>query len=475
MERLSRSTTLPASVARPAYDRTALRPGIVHIGLGAFHRAHQAVYTQRALAASFGPWGIVAVNLRSSEPVKALEAQDGLYSIVVRGSEGDVAEVIGATVDWICAARDGEKVLAYLANPDIRVVTLTVSEKAYGLDPSTGGLDLAHPAVAADLAHPHAPTGALGFLVEGLALRRARGVAPYTVLCCDNLPSNGRLVRRLVLEMAERRDADLARWIADNGSFPCSMVDRIVPAATEATRSLAEALIGAKDSLALETEPFLQWVIEDDFVCGRPAWEAGGAIFAREVEPYEKMKLRLLNGSHTLIAHLGLLHGLDYVRDVMAVPELVDQVRCHMKAVVPTLDPVPGIDLDEYQSQLIERFANPAIAHRNIQIAMDCSQKLPQRIFAAAVETLASGGAAAEFAHVVALWITVVRNRMDCDDPRRAEILEAALQVDPADPSAAFLAIPGLFPPELVAARGWRDRINAELETLASTSTRNIP
>ncbi|MBW8319881.1 MAG: mannitol dehydrogenase family protein [Rhizobium sp.] len=475
MERLSRSTTLPASVARPAYDRTALRPGIVHIGLGAFHRAHQAVYTQRALAASFGPWGIVAVNLRSSEPVKALEAQDGLYSIVVRGSEGDVAEVIGATVDWICAARDGEKVLAYLANPDIRVVTLTVSEKAYGLDPSTGGLDLAHPAVAADLALPHAPSGAVGFLVEGLALRRARGVAPYTVLCCDNLPSNGRLVRRLVLEMAERRDADLARWIADNGSFPCSMVDRIVPAATEATRSLAEALIGAKDSLALETEPFLQWVIEDDFVCGRPAWEAGGAIFAREVEPYEKMKLRLLNGSHTLIAHLGLLHGLDYVRDVMAVPELVDQVRCHMKAVVPTLDPVPGIDLDEYQSQLIERFANPAIAHRNIQIAMDCSQKLPQRIFAAAVETLASGGAAAEFAHVVALWITVVRNRMDCDDPRRAEILEAALQVDPADPSAAFLAIPGLFPPELVAARGWRDRINAELETLASTSTRNIP
>ena len=475
MERLSRSTVLPASVARPPYDPAALRPGIVHIGLGAFHRAHQAVYTQRALAASFGPWGIVAVNLRSPEPVEALEAQDGLYSVVVRGSAGDAAEVIGATVDWVCAARDREKVLAYLANPDIRVVTLTVSEKAYGLHPATGGLDLSHPAIAADLAHPHAPTGVIGFLVEGLALRRAAGVSPFTVLCCDNLPSNGRIVRLLVLDMAGRRDPDLARWIADNGSFPCSMVDRIVPAATEATRALAEALIGAKDSLALETEPFLQWVIEDDFVCGRPAWEAGGAIFAHEVEPYEKMKLRLLNGSHTLIAHLGLLHGLDYVRDVMAVPELVDQVRRHMKAVVPTLDPVAGIDLDEYQRQLIERFANTAIAHRNIQIAMDCSQKLPQRIFAPAVETLASGVAAAEFAHVVALWIAVVRKRRDCDDPRREEILAAASALDPADPSAAFLAVPGLFPPELVAARGWRDRINAELETLASTSTRNIP
>lgn len=467
MERLSHSTKLPASVAGPTYDRSALRPGIVHIGLGAFHRAHQAVYTQRALSSDFGPWGIVAVNLRSPDPVNALQAQDGLYSVVVRGSEGDAAEVIGATVDWVCAATDRQKVLDYLADETIRVVTLTVSEKAYGLHPATGGLDPAHPAVAADLVHPQAPTGVLGFLVEGLALRRAKGIPAYTVLCCDNLPSNGRIVRRLVLEMAERRDPDLARWIADNGAFPCSMVDRIVPAATDATRSLASALLGVEDRLALETEPFLQWVIEDNFVSDRPAWEAGGAIFASHVEPYEKMKLRLLNGSHTLIAHLGLLNGLEYVRDVMAVPELVDQVHRHMKAVVPTLDPVPGIDLDQYQRQLIERFANKAIAHRNIQIAMDCSQKLPQRIFAAAVETLADGGDAAEFAHVVALWITVVRKRMDCDDPRREEILAAARTVDPADPSASFFAIDGLFPPELVAARAWRDLVNGELQTEA--------
>ncbi|OJF97629.1 mannitol dehydrogenase family protein [Pararhizobium antarcticum] len=467
MERLSQATVLPSSIAQPAYDRAALRPGIVHIGLGAFHRAHQAVYTQRALSATFGPWGIIAVNLRSFEPVEALEAQDGLYSIVVRGTAGDSAEVIGATVDWICAARDGARVLSCLADPDIRVVTLTVSEKAYGLHPATGGLDLNHPAVVADLAHPHAPTGALGYLIEGLALRRAKGIDPYTVLCCDNLPSNGTVVRRLVLEMAEQRDAELARWISDNGAFPCSMVDRIVPAATEVTRSLASSLIGVDDRLALETEPFMQWVIEDNFVSSRPDWEAGGAIFVRHVDPYEKMKLRLLNGSHTLIAHLGLLHGHEFVRDVMAVPELVDQVQRHMKAVLPTLDPVPGIDLDVYQCQLIERFTNRAIAHRNIQIAMDCSQKLPQRIFAAAVDALSAGDSATEFAYVAALWIAVVRRRMDCDDPRRAEILSAASNLDPADPSASFFAIGGLFPRELVAARAWRDLVNGELKTLS--------
>ena len=465
MERLSASTDLPASVARPAYDRAALRPGIVHIGLGAFHRAHQAVYTQRALSESFGPWGIVAVNLRSPEPVAALQSQDGLHSIVVRGPDGDTAEVIGAAVDWLCAARECERVLSYLADPGIRVVTLTVSEKAYGLHPATGGLDTTHPAVAADLADPHAPTGVLGFLIEGLALRRAKGVAPFTVLCCDNLPSNGRILRRLVLEMAEHRDQGLADWIAKACTFPCSMVDRIVPAATEETRSIAQRLLGVEDSLALETEPFLQWVIEDDFVSGRPAWEAGGAVFAARVEPYEKMKLRLLNGSHTLIAHLGLLHGLECVRDVMAVPELVRQVHRHMEAVVPTLDPVPGVDLDEYRAQLLVRFANKAIAHRNVQIAMDSTQKLPQRIFAPAVEALRSGGDGTAFAHVVALWIMAVRGRMEADDPRRDEILEAARNLDTADPSASFLAIRGLFPPELVAARGWRDAINTELKT----------
>lgn len=463
MDRLSSKSELPASVRQPQFDRSTLKPGIVHIGLGAFHRAHQAVFTQRALEAAFEPWGIVAVNLRSLEPVEALAAQDGLYSITTRSEAGDQAEIVGVTVDWICAASDRDRVLAALSDPAIRVVTMTVSEKAYGLDPATGGLDQKHPAVAADLSTPQAPVGVLGFIVEGLALRRAAGLAPFTVLCCDNLPSNGKVVRRLVLEMARLRDPALADWIADKGRFPCSMVDRIVPAATDATRRRAEGLLGAEDALALDTEPFLQWVIEDDFVSGRPAWEAGGAIFADNVEPYEKMKLRLLNGTHTLLAHLGILHGLDYIRQVMAVPELAATARAHMESVVSTLDPVPGIDLPAYIDDLLARFSNPTIDHRNIQISLDTTQKLPQRLLSPAVDALASREDGAATAYAVGVWMAAVKKRGECDDPRRTEVLAAAERMDEADPSATFFAIPGLFPPELVAARDWRDRVNTAI------------
>lgn len=462
---LSNSVQLPQTVRQPGYDRAALKPGILHFGLGAFHRAHQAVYTQRALQDAFGPWGIVAVNLRSAEPVHALRDQDGLYSVTIRSHEGDQLEVIGATVDWICAASERERVLDYLARPEIRIVTMTVSEKAYGLDPATGGLDLSHPAVAADLRTSDAPCGVLGFLVEGLSRRRNAGVNPFTVLCCDNLPSNGKVVRRLVLEMAERRDPGLAAWVSEHGAFPCSMVDRIVPAATDETRKRALRLLGVEDRLALDTEPFLQWVIEDKFVDGRPKWEAGGAIFADDVEPYEKMKLRLLNGTHTLLAHLGILHGLDYIRDVMAVPDLAAKARAHMETVVETLDPVPGIDLPAYIDQLLARFANPTIAHRNIQISLDTTQKLPQRLLSPALDALSKGQDASATAYAVGVWMAAVRRRGDCDDPRRDEVLQAAAAMHDDDPSASFFAIPGLFPPRLVETRAWRDRVNAAIKT----------
>ncbi|MBX9466797.1 MAG: mannitol dehydrogenase family protein [Rhizobium sp.] len=465
LQRLSSTTGLPDTVRQPRFDRTKLKPGILHIGIGAFHRAHQAVFTQHALEADFGPWGIIAVNLRSPDPVEALAVQNGLYSITTRSEKGDHSEVIGATVDWICAASDRARVLSALADPAIRVVTITVSEKAYGLDPATGGLDHAHQAVAADLKRPDAPVGVLGFLVEGLALRRAAGLASYTVLCCDNLPSNGKVVRRLVLEMARLRDPALADWIAEKGRFPCSMVDRIVPAATHTTRHRAERLIGAQDALAIDTEPFLQWVIEDDFVSGRPAWEAGGAIFTDDVEPYEKMKLRLLNGTHTLLAHLGILGNLDYVRDVMAVPDLAAKARLHMEEVVSTLDPVPGIDLPAYVDDLLARFSNPTIDHRNIQIALDTTQKLPQRLLAPTVDMLAKGQTLAATAYAVGVWMASVKKRGDCGDPRRSEVLAAAASMDATDPSASFFAIPGLFPPELAGARAWRNRVNAAIHS----------
>jgi fructuronate reductase len=466
MQRLNAQTSLPEGIQVPGYDRSALKPGIVHLGIGAFHRAHQAVYTDDALANEFGNWGIVGASLRSTDIVHALAEQDCLHSVVTRDQLGDRARIVGSTVRAIAATEDPDALLACLSDPAIRIVTLTVSEKAYGIDPSTGGLDTGHAAVAHDLADPHHPVGAVGFIVEGLARRNALGHAPFTVLCCDNLPGNGHVVRRLVIEMASRRDPELDQWIEKEGRFPSSMVDRIVPAATDAVRERAAGMIGAEDALALETEPFTQWVIEDSFVSGRPAWEGGGALFVDAVEPYEKMKLRLLNGSHSLIAYLGQLHGLEYVRDVMAVADYQQIVRQHMQAALPTLDPVPGIDLEAYIEQLIARFANPAIAHRTAQIAMDGTQKLPQRIFAPASEAIAAGKDADAFAYATALWIAYLLRTDNVDDPRAGELRQAAHNSALCgEGSEAFFDIPGLFPPALTTDSAWRSSVDRHLKS----------
>jgi len=463
MERLSASTRLPASVATPRYDRNALRPGILHIGFGAFHRAHQAVYTDMALAHEFGDWGIVVASLRSVDPIRELRAQDHLFSVTARGAEDTNVRIVGSVVGGLAATTDRPALLELLANPTIRIVTMTVTEKAYGLNSTTGGLDRQHPAIAADLVNPEGPIGPIGFIVEGLARRRAAGVLPFTVLCCDNLPTNGRVVRRLVLAMAQMRDPALAAWIAAEGAFPSTMVDRIVPAATDETRARAAAFISAEDRLAIDTEPFMQWVIEDQFVSGRPSWEAGGALFVEDVEPYEKMKLRLLNGAHSMIAYLGQLKGLEYVRDVMAVPGHVRSVERYMRAAARTLDAVPGIDLDAYQKKLLARFANPTIAHRTSQIAMDGSQKLPQRIFAAAVDDLAAGRDGAAFAEATAIWVAYLRSAAEVEDPRGQQLRLAGATQNHEDPTAALFALPGLFPPELSENRAWRDRVNRVL------------
>jgi fructuronate reductase len=463
MERLSASTRLPAAIAMAGYDRPALKPGILHLGFGAFHRAHQATYTDLALAHQFGEWGIIGASLRSITPIRDLKAQDHLFSVTARSAAGATTRIVRSVIGGLAATADRPALLKLLADPAIRIVSLTVTEKAYGLDAATGGLDRQHPAVAADLVNPEAPIGVIGLMVEGLARRRDEAIPPFTVLCCDNLPSNGKVVRRLVLEMAEARDPALAVWIADNGAFPSTMVDRIVPAATDETRARAAALLGAEDTLALDTEPFTQWVIEDHFVSGRPAWEAAGALFVKNVEPYEKMKLRLLNGSHSMIAYLGQLIGLEYVRDVMAVPDHVARVRRYMLAAARTLDPVPGIDLADYQAQLIERFANPTIAHRTRQIAMDGSQKLPQRIFAAAVDDLASGRDGAAFADATALWIAYLRSATEIDDPRAEQLRQAAAQTHKRNPSEALFALSALVPIELIENRTWRERVNQSL------------
>ena len=475
VRRLSPGSPLPEGVRVPDYDRDRLQSGILHIGLGAFHRAHQAVYTDAALAHAFGPWGIEAVSLRSARTVEALEAQSGLYSVLVRDGEETRAQVVGAVVGAHAARRSPDAVLGRLADGRIRVVTLTVTEKAYGVDPASGDLDPAHPDVAHDLATPGRPRGVIGHLVEGLARRKEAKLRPFTVLCCDNLPTNGHIVERLVRQFADRRDPGLASWIAENVPFPSSMVDRIVPAPTRETLEDAERLLGCRDEAAVETEPFMQWVIEDRFCSGRPAWEAAGALFVADVAPYEQMKLRLLNGAHSLIAYLGQNRGLAHVRDVMAVPDYRDLVERHMRAAAPTLPPVPGIDMEAYIASLLARFSNRAIAHSTAQIAMDGTQKLPQRLLLPAASAVAEGSDAGAFARAVAEWIAYCCRAGEIDDPRERELKSAAREaLSAGDRPAArpFVLLNGLFPKILRDSDAWGSLLQDKLDLVWSALQR---
>ncbi|WP_192181980.1 mannitol dehydrogenase family protein [Mesorhizobium amorphae] len=407
--------SLPEQVAIPSYDRGRVAPGIVHLGVGAFHRAHQAAYVDDCLAAGETDWGIVGVSLRSADTRDALAPQDGLYSLAVRDSGGEQLRVVGSILSMLVAPEDPGAVLAVLTDPRTRIVTLTITEKAY-LRAAGGGLDAAHPDIVYDLANPYAPKTAHGFLSEALARRRAAGTPPFTVLCCDNLPANGATLHRLLVEFAALHDAasgdaDLARHIADEVAFPSSMVDRIVPATTDADRARIAGELGVEDAWPVMTEPFCQWVIEDDFPAGRPAWEKFGATMVGDVGPFEDMKLRLLNGAHSAIAYLGLLSGHATVDRAFADPAIRQFVDRLWAEAIPTLPEDAGLDTSAYTTELAERFSNTALAHRTAQIANDGSQKLPQRIVASAIECLDAGALPAHLSLVVAAWIAACEAR----------------------------------------------------------------
>ncbi len=432
--RLSPSTKpIGRDIAVPGYEPEAHGVGIVHLGLGAFHKAHQAVYTDAALAARGGNWRIRGVSLRSPEAAQGLNPQAGLYMLLVRAPEGPSARIVGSIADVLVAPDDPEAVVKAIADPAVRIVTLTVTEKAYGLDPATGGLDESHDAVRHDLSNPSNPRGVVGFLVAGLARRMADEAGPLTIVSCDNLPHNGRVLRRLVTAFAARTRPDLRDFVDNNVRFPSTMVDRITPAATETTFRDAAGLIGAQDRAAVETEPFTQWVIEDDFAGERPHWEAGGALFVPDVLPFEAMKLRMLNGAHSLLAYAGFGAGYETVSEAMQDASLAGLAERQMTAAARTLPPLPGIDLDAYRNDLLARFRNPAIRHLTYQIAMDGTQKLPPRIFAA----LAEGADPEPFAFAVASWMHYALgqradgSRYALRDPREAEIASRVSSVAP--------------------------------------------
>jgi len=417
-------TALPADVARPGYERAALQPGIVHLGIGAFMRAHLAVATEAAIR-SHGDlrWGIVGVSLRQADTRDALAPQDGLYTVAVRDADAQGRarqrlQVVGCVTRVLVAPESPAAVLEAIAASATRIVSLTVTEKGYAHDPATRTLRFDHPDTVHDLAQAAAPRSAVGFIVHGLGLRRAAGRGPLTILSLDNLPSNGHTLRGLVLAFAERVDASLARWIDESCTFPNSMVDRIVPRTTDTDRSGVEGPLGVHDAWPVLAEPFFDWAVEDRFAAGRPAWGCGGARFVDSAAPFETLKLRMVNGGHSTIAYLGAMAGWRTVDEAIDQPALRRVVSDLMREEIePTLAPLPGLDLAAYRASLLARFANPALAHRTQQIAMDGSQKLPQRLLGTVRDRLGAGQPIARLGLAIAAWLHYLRGRDEGNHP----------------------------------------------------------
>jgi fructuronate reductase len=405
MIRLSNATLqhLPKDVARPRYARSTIQTGIVHLGLGAFHRAHQAVFTDDCLNAGETGWGIAAASLRSPQTRDALAPQDGLYTLALRASASQTLRVIGAIRQTFVAPEDPGALLAAMTDPTVRIVSLTVTEKGYTANVAAGDLRLDDPGVQHDLAHPERPQTALGFVAEALAMRRAAGIKPFTLLSCDNLPGNGHLMHKVLAQFAASRDADFGRYVTDEVVCPSCMVDRIVPATTDADRDMIATYLGIRDAWPVLAEPFFQWVIEDRFPMGRPEWERGGVEFATEVAPHEAMKLRLLNGAHSTIAAMGRICGHATVAEAIGNTVIRAFITAYWAEVAPTI--APGIDVASYTARLLARFDNTALHHKTAQIATDASLKVPQRIVAPLRELLAKGRPAAMLCFALAAWI----------------------------------------------------------------------
>ncbi len=490
MANLTRSRLSPDTLHRlPSGIAVAPRPNgepgaprIVHLGLGAFVRAHLAAYTQDANVTAGTDWHVIGVSLQRPDMRDALAPQRGLYTLVTRAPEGPHYSLMTVVRDVHVAPENPGLITALMAEPETRIVSLTITEKGYCHDPASGQLNLAHPDIAHDLAHLHAPRSAIGFLVAGLAARHAAGLAPFTVMTCDNLPSNGHLLRGLVIAFARHAAPALADWIADKGAFPATMVDRIVPATTAADIAETEAALGLHDAAPVLTEPFRQWAIEDDFACGRPAWERAGAELVADVAPFELMKLRMLNGAHSSLAYLGYLAGHETVAQASADPAMAAFLTRLWAEIIPTVPAPPGVDLAAYADALLARFRNPAIRHRTWQIAMDGSQKLPQRLLATLRWRMARGLPSPALTLGIAGWMRYVMGQdeagqpIDVRDPLAARFraLGAMAGNTPATIVDALLGLAEIFGPDLPADAHWRGALISTLQQLLERGAQNM-
>lgn len=451
--------TLPDNVQQPHFDRGQLQSRLVHLGFGAFHRAHQALFAHRVLENVGGDWGFCEVNLFGGEAlIKHLREQDHLYTVLEKGADANQAIIVGSVHESLHVAFDGvDAILEKMAEPQVAIVSLTVTEKGYCMRPGGAGLDLENALIKSDLANPEQPTSAPGMIVAALHRRQQRGLAPFTVLSCDNIPENGHVVKQAVLGLAQAIDPDFAQWIDEHVAFPSTMVDRIVPAATEETlNEIKTALGGIEDPCGIACEPFIQWVVEENFSAGRPAWDKVGAQLVSDVVPFEEMKLRMLNGSHSFLAYLGYLAGYQHINDCMTDENYRKAAFDLMvKEQAPTLS-VKDTDLTAYANRLIERYSNPSLKHRTWQIAMDGTQKLPQRMLDSVRWHIANGSDYSHLALGIAGWMRYVGGiddagqPIDIRDPMVEQVKQlSASSSDGAGRVIALLSLTSVFGEEL--------------------------
>jgi mannitol 2-dehydrogenase len=429
-------------------DRSRLKPGIVHVGVGGFHRAHQAMYVDALLNSggeeSYG-WGICGVGVMPGDARMrdALKAQDGLYTLILKDSDGTwEPRVIGSIVDYLLAPDDPEAVIEQMASEQTRIVSLTVTEGGYNVHPVTGEFDAANPAVVADLEPGAIPRTTFGLVTEALARRRSRGLEPFTVMSCDNIQGNGHVAAKMFTAFARLRDPELGDWMAANVRFPNSMVDRITPVTTDVDRAAVAERFGIEDGWPVVCEPFTQWVLEDDFSLGRPAVEKVGVQVVDDVTPYELMKLRLLNASHQALCYFGFLAGYRLVHDVAQDQLFADFLLAYMEREgTPTLAPVPGIDLPTYRAKLIERFSNAHVRDTVARLCAESSDRIPKWVLPVIRENLAAGRDVRLASAVVASWARYAEGVDEQGESievvdRLADVLTGRARQQRADPLA---------------------------------------
>lgn len=470
---LSALPDLPAEIGTPCYARKQITPGILHIGVGNFHRAHQAVYMDDLFNQGRDhDWGIVGAGVRPGDVAvrRALQGQDWLTTVVEMEPGAHSARVTGSMVDFLPVADDPKALIAKIADPRVRILSLTITEGGYCLDMATGRFDPDHPEIKADAANIEGPRYIFGVLVAGLRARRAAGLPPLTIMSCDNIQENGHVAHNAVVGLAELVDPDLAKWIDGEVTFPNSMVDRITPATTDQGRDRLLSAFDIDDAWPVFCEPFRQWVLEDRFAGGRPAWDEVGVTLTDDVAKFELMKIRMLNGGHAAIAYPAALLGIHFVHDAMAHPIVRGFLeKLEREEIIPILPKVPGIDLGDYLDLIMTRFANPEVADTVPRLCQDGSNRQPKFILPSMRDRLAAGQSITGLALESALWCRYCYGETDngqpikIDDVGGTKLLEAARAARMN--AAAFLELRGIFG-DLAEARSFREVFGTALSSL---------